>query len=274
MQLPSHPAAIDGEHRAGDVVAGGATEIEGGTGDVLRLAPAGGGDALEDLAVAGLVGLQGFGVGGGEVAGGDGVDPDVLWRPLVGEGFCELRDAAFAGRVGGDADASLKAEQAGDVHDLAAGVACDDIAGEELAELEDAGEVDLQDLLPTGEGGVDGGVAVDGAGVVDEDVDVAEAVVSGGEEGLRAGCGPEIGLEGGGFGADGGGGLGCGAAIAVDGDESPGLRECDGDGRAQAAGGSGDEGDFAVEAEGIEDVGGRHTRSVAADPTHAPKCGA
>ena len=274
MQLPSHPAAIDGEHRAGDVVAGGGAQVERCAGEVLRLAPAGGGDALEDLAVAGLVGLQGFGVGGGEVAGGDGVDLNVLRRPLVGESLGELRDAAFAGGVRRDSDASLKAEQAGDVHDLSGRIARDDISGEELAELEDAGEVDLQDLLPAGEGGVDGCVAVDGAGVVDEDVDVAEAGVGGGEELLGAGGGGEVSLEGSGFGADGGGGFGGGAAVAVDGDGGSGLRERDGDGRAQAAGRAGDEGDFAVEAEGIEDVGGGHTRSVAADPTHAPKCGA
>ena len=73
------------------------------------MAPAGGGDAFEDLAVAGFVGLQGFGVGGGEVAGGDGVDLDVFGRPLVGEGFGELGDSAFAGGVGGDSNATLEA---------------------------------------------------------------------------------------------------------------------------------------------------------------------
>ena len=83
------------------------------------MAPAAGGDAFEDLAVAGLVGLEGFGVGGGEVAGSDGVDLDALGRPLVGEGLGELGDSALAGGVGGDADAALEAEERGDVDDLA-----------------------------------------------------------------------------------------------------------------------------------------------------------
>jgi len=188
------------------------------------LAPAGGGDAFEDLAVAGFVGLQGFGVGGGEVAGGDGVDLDVFGGPLVGEGLGELGDAAFGGCVGGDADAALEAEEAGDIHDLSSWLAFgagffagDEVASDELGELEDAGEVDLEDLLPGVEGGVYGGVAVDGSGVVYEDVDVAEVGFYGGKEGFRA-CGfREIGLEGGGAAAYGGGCFIGWATVAVDG---------------------------------------------------------
>jgi len=131
------------------------------------LAPAGGGDAFEDLAVAGFIGLEGFGVGGGEVAGSDGVDLDVLGSPLVGQGLGELGYAAFRGCVGGDSDAALEAEEAGDVDDFAGFFVGDEVSGDELGELEDAGEVDLEDLLPGVEGGVYGGVAVDGAGVVD-----------------------------------------------------------------------------------------------------------
>ena len=66
---------------AGDVVGCGGGEEDGGPGEVRRLAPAPSGDALEDLAVAGFVGLEGFGVGRGEVAGRDGVDLDALWPP-------------------------------------------------------------------------------------------------------------------------------------------------------------------------------------------------
>src|SRR5271163_195181 len=86
-RLSAHPSAVDGEDGAGDVVAGGRAEVEGGACEVFGLAPAGGGDAVEDLAVASLVGLKDFGVGGGEVAGGDGVDLDSSGRPLVGEGL-------------------------------------------------------------------------------------------------------------------------------------------------------------------------------------------
>jgi hypothetical protein len=84
------------------------------------------------------------------------------------------------------------------------------------------------------ERGVDGGVAVDGAGVVDEDVDAAEATV---DLVKRFGAfgGREVGLEGGSLRADGLGGLGGGAAIAVQGDFSAGLGERSGERGANAA---------------------------------------
>ena len=213
------------------------------------MAPAAGGDAFEDLAVAGFVGLEGFGVGGGEVAGGDSVDLNVFRRPLVGEGLGELGYTAFGGGIGGDSDAALEAEEAGDVDDFSSGVSGHDVAGNELGELEDAGEVDLQDLLPAFERGVYGGIAVDGAGVVDEDIDAAEVGVHGGEEGVGAVGGGEVGLEGGGGAANCLRGFVCGAAVAVDGYGGSGFGECRGDSCAEAAGGSGDEGNFVVEAE-------------------------
>ena len=138
-------------------------------------------------------------------------------------------------------------------------VALDHVASGELRELEDAGEVDLHDFEPVFEGVLDGVVADDGAGVVDEDVDVAEGGFGFGEELLggrwwwrgRPGGRGRVPPSGG----DGGGGVGGGAAVAVDGDGGSGLRERGGDGGAEAGGGSGDEGDFVVEAEEVEDVG-------------------
>jgi hypothetical protein len=204
--------------------------------------------------------LQGFGVGGGEVAGGDGVDLDSLGGPLVGEGLGELGDSAFAGGVGGDANASLKAEEGGDVDDFAAvcaeAAAGDHVAGGELGELKDAGEIDLKDLLPVFEGDLFGGGAENGSGVVDEDVDAAESFFDLGEEIFGAGGGGEIGAKGCGVFADGCGGLRGSAAVAVTGYGGSRLRESDGDGGAEAAGGAGDEGYLVVEAEAFEDVEG------------------
>ena len=197
--------------------------------------------------------MQGFGVGCGEVAGGDGVDLNTVWCPLVGEGFSELGDTAFGSGVGRHADASLEAEEAGYVDDFAASVAGDDVAGGELRELEDAGEIDLEDVLPGFERGRLGGVAVDGAGVVDQNVDAAEGVVDLLEEVFGAGGGAEVGAERGGLRADGLGRFQGGATVAMAGYGGSGLGESDSDGGTEAAGGAGDEGDFAVKAEGIED---------------------
>ena len=86
------------------------------------LAPAAGGDAVEDRLVAVGVGAQGLGVVGLDVAGGDGVDVDAAGRPLVGEELGQAGDAVLGGGVGGDADAALEGEQRGDVDDGAAGL--------------------------------------------------------------------------------------------------------------------------------------------------------
>ncbi len=164
--------------------------------------------------------------------------------------------AAFAGGVGGDADASLKAEERGDVDDLAV-AARDHVAGCELGELEGTGEVDLEDTVPVFERDLFRSGAVYGAGVVDEDVDAAQGGDDLGEEMFGSVGGGEIGLEGVGCatgGLDGGGGIVGGAAVAVAGYGGSGLRECCGNGGSEAAGSTGDEGDFVVEAEEVKCV--------------------
>ena len=109
--LTAHPAAVYCHDGAGDVVAGGRAEKKSCAGEIFGLTPACGGDAFEDLAIASLIGLKGLCVGRGEVSGGDGVDLNPFGSPLVGESLGELGDSAFAGGVGWDADAALKAEE-------------------------------------------------------------------------------------------------------------------------------------------------------------------
>ena len=248
MALAGEPAAVDDEDVAGDVVAGCGGEEDGGAGEVFGVAPAAGGDALEDLTIAGLVGLESFSVGGGEVAGRDGVDLDVAARPLVGEGFGELGNSAFAGGVCGNADAALEAEERGNVDDFAWCVAGDHVAADELAELEDRGEVDLQDLLPGVERVVLGLVAEDHAGVVYQDVDAAEFGDDFGEEARCGVGGGQVCLESCGVAADGCRGFSGGAAIAMTRDGCAGLGEASGDSGTESGGCSRDESDFAVEA--------------------------
>jgi len=112
----------------------------------------------------------------------------------------------------------------------------------------------LNDLLPVFEGEFFSGVADDGAGVVDEDIDAAEFFLDLGEEVFGSRGGGEVGAEGRGFVADGGGGFGGGATVAVTGDGGSGLRERGGDGGSEAAGGAGDESYFVVEAEEVQCV--------------------
>jgi hypothetical protein len=50
----AHPAAVDGDNGASNIIACGATKEESGAGKVVWLSPAPGGDALKNLAVTGL----------------------------------------------------------------------------------------------------------------------------------------------------------------------------------------------------------------------------
>ena len=148
--LTGKPASVDGQDRAVDVLRRRRREEDGGAGDVGRLAPAAGGDALEDRAAAVGVGAQGLGVVGLDVARRDGVDVDALRRPLVREQPGQPGDPVLGGGVGRDADAALEGEQRGDVDDGAAGPPREDAAGERLGEEEDGLEVDVDDLVPVG----------------------------------------------------------------------------------------------------------------------------
>ena len=87
------PAAVDGENVAVDIIRAPRGEEHGRAAEIGRLAPAARRDALEDLAVARLVGLQRGGVVGGDVARRDRVDVDALRCPLVGQQLGQPGDA-------------------------------------------------------------------------------------------------------------------------------------------------------------------------------------
>jgi len=188
LELAREPAAVDYKDVAVDVVAGGGSKEDGGSGYILRRAPAGGGDALEDLAGAVGIVLENLGEVGGHVAGGNGIDLNAVGGPLVGEGLGELGDATLGGGISGDGDAALKAEQGSDVDDFAEALGEHEAAGA-LAETKDTGEIGGKDFVPVGDQVVDGRRAVGDTGVVDEDVDGAE-----GGDGLVDELGTAVGI--------------------------------------------------------------------------------
>ena len=156
----------------------------------------------------------------------------LTWMPLAAHSLASAlvswATAAFAGGVGGDADAALEAEQRGDVDDLAGALARAIMSRPASCESwKTLVRLTWRTCLPVVERDVHGVVAEDGAGVVDEDVDAAELVDDLAEEPLGAGGVGEVGLEGGGVAA---GGLMAsavsvgGAAVAVGGDGGAGLR--------------------------------------------------
>ena len=103
-------------------------------------------------------------------------------RPLVGEGLGELHDAALRGGVAGHGDAALEREQRGDVDDLAAVAAVDHLAARGAAEAEHARQVDGDRFVPERVAVLGRRLAPDDAGVVDDDVDAAEALDGLGDE--------------------------------------------------------------------------------------------
>src|SRR5205823_1179149 len=100
------PAPVDREDMAGDVGGGVGGEEDGGSLEIVRGAPAAGGDAAEDFGGAFFVRAEGGGVVGGHVAWRYGVDRDLVLRQFVGENFGQAHDRGFAGGVRGNADAA------------------------------------------------------------------------------------------------------------------------------------------------------------------------
>ena len=124
-----------------------------------------------------------------------------------------------------------------------------------LGEAEDAGEIDVDDGLPVFVGVVDGGGAADDAGVVDENVDGAKVLDGFFNEALADGGIANVTGEGdapdSGFGDE---VLRVLRRIlgAVNSNIGSGLREGDGDGRAEAARGAGNECCLSLEVELFE----------------------
>ena len=137
--------AIDDQQFATNVLTGTTGKEDSGAGKVLGPAPSSGGDANGDLVGTDGVGEEGAVHVGGDVAGDDGVDVDVVGGPLVCEGLDELADAALCARVGGDGEAALVGEERGEEDDLAVAVG-EHVGAGCAGEEECGGEVDGDDL--------------------------------------------------------------------------------------------------------------------------------
>src|SRR5580700_6095853 len=87
------PSPIDDEHVAMDIVAGGGTEKQRGSGNICRTAPTRRGNSLQDLPTTLRIVSKSLGVVGRHVAGRDGVDVDSFRGPLIGQRFCEKSHA-------------------------------------------------------------------------------------------------------------------------------------------------------------------------------------
>ena len=107
---------------------------------------------------------------------GDGIDRDVVGRELLAERLGQADDAGLGGRIGGGVGVAFLAGDRGDIGDAAV-VPLDHAGDDRLAAIERAGEVDADHLVPLLGRVLPGlGDRPGDAGVVDEDVDLAEGV--------------------------------------------------------------------------------------------------
>ncbi len=194
---------------------------------------------VEDLAV----------LFGGEEAGDEGVDADVLVGPFAGEVACEVMDGGFGGGVGEDAGERIESGDGAEVDDGCGAGFIDEVLAEDLAGAEDGGEVGVDDALVFVFGDVEersGGV---GAGAVDEDVDLAGALEDGFEEVVERFArgdidGDEVAFAAVGF-DFGEAFFGFFGDAAAEDDFRAGACEADGHGSAEFAGSADDDGGFA-----------------------------
>ncbi len=169
----------------------------------------------------------------------------------------QARQAALARRVGRHADSALEGQQAGDVDHLAGHAVhrtlLQRLLGEGLGQEEDDLQVGVHHRVPIGLGELDAVGAADDAGVVDQDVDLAEGGDGLVDHALDRFDRAEVGLDRQELATRGfDQGLGFGRrAAAGGGDVGAGLGQRHGHGLSKTGVGAGDEGDLAFETERI-----------------------
>src|SRR5438094_2392485 len=268
-------AARDGQRDAGHVL--GAAEVDGRVGDLLgRLLALEIGEALHEVLEDAVLRHTGQSGQRGvqhlrphrrlDVARAERVDGDVHRPELLGERLRERDDRGLGGAVGGEPAAARLPRHRGDVHDPPAAAQPQERDGRACAE-EDALHVDGEDAVPLRLVHGDNGGGGDDAGVGDQDVEAAEGLLHRGHEPRHLRGGGDVGGD-----SD--------AAVAVVQDRTrrrvevvgrgervrrgavgrprdvrhrdlaarPGQGH--GDGVPEAPGGTGDEGDLAVELHG------------------------
>ena len=175
-------------------------------------------------------------------AGSDGVDADAFGGEGEGHLLGEGPEGGFGDGVGDEMGGEGPDALVEHVDDGALGGGGEG-AGHGLHQDEGGAEVGLEVTVPAGAGGVGPFVALEKAGVVDEDADGAEGGGGAGDEGGGGGLVGEVGLEGDGLVEFGRQCFGLGLAGAVmDGDAETGGGEGARDGCAHALRAAGDEG--------------------------------
>ena len=172
-------AAVNVQNQAVDEIGSFRCQEDSGAAQVLGVAPAcsgslGNDELVKRMAAAVRLDLtQGRGLRGGDVAGSDAVALDVVLAVLGGDVLGQHLQTALGSGVGGNSLAAQLAHHGADVDDLAAAL-LDHIGNDSLGDDEGGVQVNVDDLTELGSGHLDHRDALDDAGVVDQHVDVAD----------------------------------------------------------------------------------------------------
>ena len=247
-------AAVDEESLAGDVAAGFGSEKDDGAVEVVWFAGTLDGNAFSEIFDPFGVFVHDFILFGAEPAGGQAIDGDAVLAPIVGETHGELANAAATGAVRAESGITGDSGDRADVDDAAV-VAVDHAASNGLRDEKTAAQVCIENQIPIFPSDFERGFANVAAGVVDEDVDVAEVFFGGGDHLFDAVVIADVEFEREGFAAEGMdfflefGEVGF---IAAGEDQvGAGFGERASEVLAEAAAGTGDDGDFVGEVEEI-----------------------
>src|SRR5260370_1826851 len=171
---PSHPSAINDQDMAVNVIARRGTKKYCRTRKALRITPAAGGDALENLAAANGVAAERSGVVRCHITRSNCIHVDPFGRPFVRECFRELGDAALGRGVGGHKDTALKRKNRGNVYDFPGLPLPEHLLTSKLRETKDSRKVDGNHLVPIFGREFRRGRAPNRTGVIHDDVDRTE----------------------------------------------------------------------------------------------------
>ncbi len=250
--------AVHRQGDAGDVAGHVGGEENDGTDEVLRLADTAQGDARHEALQARGVLARGGRHGRGDDTGRQRVDAHAEGRQLLRERLCEHLDRALGGRIAERGGLPRVGRDGGHVDDAAArGL---ERIEQRVRDVEGAVHVHVERLPEVlGRARAGRGLADDDAGVVDEQVDLANALRDLARD-VAAGLGRgDVEREGPGLAAGlahQARGLFHGGGVHVGGDDArTGLRQAQAEGAAVALAGAGDEGQAALQQARREGVG-------------------
>lgn len=150
LLLSSHPSSINNDNLTTDISTGPTRQPYHRPLEVFRLAPSSGRNPFENLSRAGLILDQRLIHSRLDISRRDRIDIDPLACPLVAQSLGQLRDATLRARICRHCQSALETDQARHIDDRPSlrSHARQHVRTEVTTQREDAGQIDLQDVVP------------------------------------------------------------------------------------------------------------------------------